>query len=592
MYDSFNEPQIPAEIRELVHRSFDEPISDHELQAIEAALEASIETRRWYCRMAQLHADLTVKNQTLELCRHVQAEKPEFSQPNENRNHTKPRSSRSRWLPRALERFPFGAAASILVIGLGLGCGMGLLAATIVYVSPKFTVAPWNWNVGNDVIAKVVSTEDVKWQDSKSPETLPTQGLRVGQKIRLERGLIHLRYRSGVDLIVKGPSVFEIRSEHGGKLYSGSLSITCSTESATFNVDTPVGLLQIGPGRFGVETRGSEIPENAAQETSVHAISSTLHGEFCATFTGISGEVTHVIDGEALRFSIDTTPELISLDSHKFPQRLSDARGERFAGHVIPLGNLFDDSKNVSLNDAIATDSFQAAGETIDLGVCTVHDGGLDVDVLLAEDGVLFNLANVGGGGPRVRGLPGNDCYRSTHSVPIRTTGEDFIGMGPAKKVEDGIGMSANELITFDLDELRRAGKLDRTTLRFVADRAGINDRDFEDKTAPYLSLAKVNMVAIVSTNNQVLSAHVNGAALNVTEHSGVFSIVRGDQELPRPLNYDGKFANFDILIPPSARFLTLATTMVGDEDCDHAVFSGARLELLSPAGQARRIDN
>ena len=51
------------------------------------------------------------------------------------------------------------------------------------------------------------------------------------------------------------------------------------------------------------------------------------------------------------------------------------------------------------------------------------------------------------------------------------------------------------------------------------------------------------------------------------------------------PLRANGKFASFDILIPSEAKHLTLVTTGAGEPadnpiSSDHAVFSGARLEL------------
>lgn len=581
-------PVSPA-VSRLVHRSFDEAVTAGELLEIQEALNASEAARVWYLRVAQLHADLSATAQSMDACRQatLQSEETERGVPSPAVTLGSSVARGSQAFRRVAYRFPVGLAASLLVIGLGLGCTMGLFAATLVYVAPQFTVAPWKWAVSESVLAKVVSSSDVEWQSSETPETLPTQGLRAGQQIRVKQGLLHIRYRAGVDLILSGPAVYEVRSEHAGKLYAGKLTVVCDSGAGTFNIQTPLGLLQAGPGHYGLELTEGEAELASSPELNVHVLSGMAIGETNARFISVAGDATELVPGDAVRLSYGADLAYVPLaTASNFPPRTLVGAREKFKGQIVYLGNLFDDSKTASLTDAMATDNYQAAGETIDLGVATVHDGGLDVDVPLAEDGVVFNFANVGGGGPKVNGLPGNDAYRSSRSIPIRTTGIDFPIPSPREKIEEGIGMCTNELITFDLDELRQAGQLGDVPMRFVVDRAGINDRDDEDLQAPYRSLARVHTIAIVSSADHVLAAYVNGLECSVVERSGVFSVAHGSNPLPRPLRYNGEFAAYDVAIPPGARFLTLATTMLGDEDCDHAVFSGARLELL-PGGQS-----
>lgn len=575
---------VSREIQQLVHRSFDGPISAVEIERIQQALAASQRARNWYSEVAQMHADLAAMKHSLDLCRQVHIECGEPTHEPTFREALTP--NRFSGVVSRLRRFPFSIAASLLVVGIGLGCSMGLFAASIVHETQRFIALPWNWNVGHDVVARVMSTHDVAWESSESPETLPTQGLREGQQIRIEQGMINLRYRTGVNLILQGPAVFEIRSAHGGKLYAGRLSIVCDNQSAPFNVETSAGRLQVGPGHYGVSV--SRVDEDAVgvqQQARVHVFDGLSRGTETAQFVNSVDGLTSLVVGDAMQFEHGQPPKQLSLASRsQYPVKLPRPRYESFRGTEIHLGNLFDDSKNTSLSQAMASDTFQATGETIDLGVATIHDGGLDVDVALAEDGVVFNFANVGGGGPKVRGLPGNDSYRSTDPVCIRTTGKDLIGLGPLRKVEEGIGMCTNELLTFDLDEIRNAGRLGDVVMRFVVDRAGINDCDSEAAHS-YVDQANVHMVALVSTTDRVMSAYVNGEAFDVVKRGDVFMVDRDLKPMPPSLRYDGRYVSFDVLIPPDARFLTLATTMGQMEHCDHAVFSGARLELL-PAQQ------
>jgi hypothetical protein len=200
---------------------------------------------------------------------------------------------------------------------------------------------------------------------------------------------------------------------------------------------------------------------------------------------------------------------------------------------------------------------------------------------------VWFNFLNVGGGGAKVSGLPANDTYRSVLPIPIRTTGEDLqhdLADGLMPKVEEGVGISANELLTFDLRELRNAGQLDGRSMRFVADRAGINDR--ESPVQRSRKGAHANLVVIVSSEDKILSTYLNGEPVPVVEIANVFSIDVAGEQATKGLRYDGKFVKFDVPIPADARFLTLVSTQIENEHHDHTVFSGARLELEAEANQ------
>lgn len=584
---------VAPEVVRLVHRSFDEPISDQELLQIQEALTASDDARQWYCEVVQLHADMTAKKQSLGLCREIVAE------------HHLPENVETQSPPTALNRlasrtadlfhqFPLGIATSLLVVGLGIGCGMGLFAASLANIAPQFVVARWNWKVGHEVVAKIDSTHNLQWQASKSPETPPTRGLRLGQQIRIDKGRIKLDYRSGMSLVIEGPAFYEVRSEHGGKLFSGKMSAVVASDAPSFRIETPVGLLQMGAGRFSVALENTEDPTKRSDLNALIYVHSGITSETAsARFTELSGEQTDLRFGDAIRFSYQAAPHVVaSTGDDGFPLMMPIEVRAKFAGQTVPLGNLFDDSKSSSLTEAVKSDTFQAAGETIDLGIATVHDGGLDADVPLAEDGVVFNFSNVGGGGPRVIGLPGNDCYRSTKPVAIRTTGQDFAESGPMSKIEDGIGMCANELMTFDLDEIRQAGQLGNVKMKFVADRVGINDLDHGVGDAPYRDIANAHFIAIVSTNEEVLAAHVNGKPYDSEKRGSVFALDFSQKKLPRPLRYNGRYASFDVSIPPNARYLTLATTMLDSEHCDHAVFSGARLEIVSERQSNQDVAN
>lgn len=597
MAEKSQNPPVGQDIRKLIHRSFDEPLSECEVLAIQEALRSEPAALNWYVELSTLHADLCTDSEARAMCREVVEEftpTKTLVSAQDSTNNDQDLETLSSYgaaplreflAPRRRQRWSSASlAASLLVIGLGLGCGVGLLASSMLQIRPTFVPIPWSWKVDNAVVARVVSTSDAIWQRSESPVTLPSLGLRAGQQIRLDSGTMHLSFRSDACIILQGPVVFEVLSEQGGKLYSGKASVIASDQISRFVIEVPDGHYSLGPGQYGILASKSQ----ANRFSECHAFAGIAPNAVAARYVDGLGLATDITAGHALRGFAEEFSEHIPLArSNDYQWRTSPRREAKFQGKVIHLGNLFDDSKSASLSDAMASDTYQAAGETIDLGVAAVQDGGLDMDVSLAEDGVRFNLSNVGGGGPRVRGLPGNDTYRSTESVAIRTTGEDFGRPAPIPKHEEGIGMCTNELITFDLREIRQAGQLGSAPMVFITDRAGINDR--EDPLESSRQKASVRLIAIVSNEKGVIAGFVNGHLVPVAEHSGVYSFEIPNGEAYENLNYNGKYASFKVPLPSDARFLTLASVMIEQEHHDHGVFSGARLELM-PADSSAEL--
>ena len=245
---------------------------------------------------------------------------------------------------------------------------------------------------------------------------------------------------------------------------------------------------------------------------------------------------------------------------------------------VIPLGNLFDDASGSQLSTALASDIFKATAKEGTLGVARVAQGwGHQTSI---ADGISFNFRSLGSDDAK-NGDVVNDGWDI--SGGISTTGKRAPANLP--RTEQGIGMHANALITFDLEEIRRAGLIpaDRT-LTFRVDRAGLNDDAFGS--------GSVHLAVIVSQPHQkkndfdaIVFASVNGQPAKVEVSDGTYYFAG---ELPKPLRGDGKFAEIEIKLPLGARYLTLVATgagKAGEENTissDHAVFSGARLEYES----------
>ncbi len=235
-------------------------------------------------------------------------------------------------------------------------------------------------------------------------------------------------------------------------------------------------------------------------------------------------------------------------------------------GSPIPLGNLFDDANNMSLTAAIATDTFKATADASDLGVNKVLTGGSATRDLDQAGQVSFNLSNLGWQSNQYSD-PVNDANASpSNERPIRTTGSSN-GLPTFQKIEDGVGLHANGLVTFDLNELRTAGGFAASQpFRFVADRVGMND----------LGGGSIRTAVIVSNAQGVLSGVVNGQSVAVTNTSGTWSF---SGTIPAAQTSSSGLVSLNIDLPSTARYLTLLVTGAGDGiGSDHGVFSGARL--------------
>lgn len=563
---------VPSEIRKLIFKCCDDVLTAEEVLALQQELRSNPKARKAYLEAVHLHIDLDSYSETIRICNETFLEFPESSgsESESSLSEDKDNTDVISWFSSRYAT-AMGYAASVLAIGMCLGCGLGIVAASVIYRQHDFRPIPWNRPVANDAVARVVSTYEAEWQDAESPETLPTRSLHLGDQIRLKQGIMGISFRSGAAVVLEGPCVFEIRSPVGGKLYTGKACVSASVESKGFAIESAGNIVQISSGQLGV-----------VNDEKLGVASFALVGEARVRSLDQSEEspdrYLQISEGQAVRLSSAGEWQKMSAADSQFYRDVPRPFFDKFEGDTIYLGNLFDDSISSTLTSSLATDGFQAAAETIDLGVAAVRDGGLDVDFHLVDGGVQFNLQNVGGGAPRVRGLPSNDTYRSTHATSISTKGTPILSQEEnGEKQEEGIGMSANEMLTFDLDEIRSAGSLNGLPMRFVADRAGIND--FHEQ--PNVRISEARMVVIVSSETEVIATYLNGEEFEFEENASVHSFKLDPENLPGRLLRNGTFVKFDVPLPQHARFLTLATVMCSSEHDDHTVFSGARLEIV-----------
>ncbi len=254
---------------------------------------------------------------------------------------------------------------------------------------------------------------------------------------------------------------------------------------------------------------------------------------------------------------------------------------------VIPLGNLFDDRKGASLSSAVTSDPFKSSATGNSLGVNRVVQGwGRSTQI---AEGIHFDFTSLGSD-TRQHGQITNDGWSSEGG--LRTLGQKcdaHIG-----RTEQGIGMHANALITFDLEEIRRSGLIPADqSMVFRVDRAGINDDSFGNGSSVHIGVILSKAHQRSNVFDAVIAGYLNGKPAKIAENDKVYYFQGVTNP---PILSDGQFVSFDVPIEATARYLTIVVTgaQLSDSEntisSDHAVLSGARIEYsVTPSDEARR---
>jgi hypothetical protein len=454
----------------------------------------------------------------------------------------------------------------------------GVLAAACWGVLAMWVFPRSGENRGNGVVAAneepqaigyLTAAIECHWIGSQQPAH--GDALHAGL-LHLSGGVAELLLVNGVQVSLEGPTSIDLQQVGHSYLQHGKLVARVPAKAVGFTIETPTAMVVDLGTEFGVDVNAN------SGETEVHVLRGTVETRKRIRDNS-SADVLPVrlTAGSAIRISPDkTSDEHIAFDNKKFRSPRADSAAavwdmQLAPADVIPLGNLFDDPRRSSLASAIETDTFCATPEIDDLGVERVLHGREGLKQIAPM--IWFDASNLGWEDAPL-GEIGNDVWGvidGGSTGGIRTRGSRVDPAEP--KIEDGIGVLLNVLITFDLDEIRAAGGPQQgREFEFVCDRAGINDDCAGDERA------SVQMAVLVSNSRGVQTANVNGAEARVADHKDVWSVV---SPIGKPLRADGQFAQFRVKVPADARYLTLLASSAGDGGfADHAVWSGARLEV------------
>jgi hypothetical protein len=275
-----------------------------------------------------------------------------------------------------------------------------------------------------------------------------------------------------------------------------------------------------------------------------------------------------VLSAEKLRRHFDASPYANRQDYPPIAKQTHILSTEPV--QTVWLGNLFDDARYTPINLAMKTDAYRAEASASDTGVHrAIYGDSSGIAVLEIATNLQFEITRLGWRGQSPGSITNDAWGKGEHAGPLQLDGKLIPHVGA--KIAEGIGMHADSALTFDLDEIRAIGRMREKSLRFVCDRAGVND------DCPPGS-GSIHMAVLVSSQSEVKSAWVDGEPADVAKRGAHFELV---SPVGKPLVGQGRTFAVDVPLDSSAKFLTLIVTVAGnDADLNHGAWIGARLEV------------
>ena len=254
----------------------------------------------------------------------------------------------------------------------------------------------------------------------------------------------------------------------------------------------------------------------------------------------------------------------------------------------VLLGALFGVSSDSTVQDAMAAGgTFGAQAATGNLGIAyatkSTEISTLNQVVDVTHDGLMVDLSSINAGNTYSANVQNAKC----NVAGIRTTGKFFsenitvAGSNTQSaniKIDEGIGMHANALVTFDVAEICEKNGWDPSTrLAFTCSKAGMNDE----------GQGSIDQVILVSdADHNILGSYVNGSYAPMTRSAdGTYSFDSA------PTTHLGatKLYDVDLLLPEGTKYLTLATT-ASSLTSAHGAFGQAHLRLAEVAPITKEV--
>jgi len=378
-------PERLEELRDLLRRLSDAPLSPEEAARLNDLLHGDPEACELYLKHATLDAQL----------RHEFGGRQPLPE-------ELPAFARSAEAPRVAPagEFRFLSLAR-LAAALLFGAGLTLLVSS-VWSRPRVT----DERAAADSVATLLFADDCQWRTTERP--VEGQRLSAGP-LQLEKGLLILRFDGGAAVVLEGPAELRVESRGCAQLVYGRLTVRAPKEAAGFTVRSPASdVVDLGT-EFAIKVeRGGA--------TEVHV----LEGEVSHSKPGAPMESALLLSaGNAIRYDAAKTPapRAVPLKSPRFAELLSQAKiGPRqdlmlaYEGFNYPVGAL-------PLGEATGGSGWAGAWTVSPGAKLPAGDNG---DLTIASAKLSIPWPIPGGRGPMLEAPPDYQSRRRQLAEPVR----------------------------------------------------------------------------------------------------------------------------------------------------------------------------
>ncbi|MEA1952438.1 MAG: FecR domain-containing protein [Planctomycetota bacterium] len=212
-----------------------------------------------------------------------------------------------------------------LVVGLTTISVLALVALwmppqdqKVALESPSTAAGP----APREFVARLTQAMDCRWANS---ETAPKVGsfLLPRRTLQLEEGLAQITFESGVTLVLEAPAVFAPKSNYGGTLQLGRLTVEVPASGIGFAIETPsVRIVDLGT-EFGVQV-------DQEQGVEVHVLKGQVASAWTAQQEG-EQKVVRLSQNDSATFDTrNKTVQRGTAKADQFVRRMPPAPRVRF----------------------------------------------------------------------------------------------------------------------------------------------------------------------------------------------------------------------------------------------------------------------
>lgn len=227
---------LPDDLRDLFDDYLDGTIDAAGMTRLESSLRENEAFRAEFVRYGRLHTDIALQ------CRTERATEIALRE----------------ILPAEPVRRPRRVWPALLAT-LATACAI-VISVALFTRSPEPTTVAW-----------VVNAQDCEWTDGRVPE----DGLRPGTMVAVDRGLVEIRFRSGVRAVLEGPVRLELLTDNSARLHRGRVSANVPEPAIGFELLSPQGkVIDLGT-EFGVSVDDTGKTDVVVYRGQVEAIPGT-----------------------------------------------------------------------------------------------------------------------------------------------------------------------------------------------------------------------------------------------------------------------------------------------------------------------------